>query len=380
MSIPPIRRENRVALILAATTALVTITGAHAPLPALRPAKSEVLRMAGWGQSVWIVLHSGPQVALWSTSSPSGPWKHLGWPNGMDPVQLLREPANAWAVSMDHKVYTTANAGVTWKPVPLPRLLTTHPHWAQGLQVASMGPHTLALFAWGPEAAFHSAKLLWVRSNDGHRWMQVAHSIGGPIGATARWWPHHTAATLPTSGDPAAFNLLGSHHAYLISTTPGGTFLWRTANGGVTWNPVSVVGLPRRQADQGITIDHIQWKDDIGWIAAASVQGPFLIRLTRHTAHVVTLPLRLAPGLAAAPMSTTSGVVVGQTMGYWNVLRTMDSGNTWTLFKFNQRTRPYAGLVSQIYATPHRLWAVLTQQLYTGQLNRESPWHPVTLP
>lgn len=62
------------------------------------------------------------------------------------------------------------------------------------------------------------------------------------------------------------------------------------------------------------------------------------------------------------------------------VLRTMDSGNTWTLFKFNQRTRPYTGLVSQIYATPHRLWAVLTQQLYTGQLNRESPWHPVTLP
>ncbi len=379
MSARRLGRANPAAIILAAITALIALTGAIPSVPVIRP-KPAVLQMVGSGQNVWAVIQSGSQIALWSTQGPSRSWTHLGWPRGMDPVQLVRAYSDAWAVSIANQLYTTTNGGTTWAPVPLPRLLSAHPHWAQGLRAASIGPHTLALLAWGPEAAFQSAKLLWISPNNGHSWTRVAHSIAGPLGTTVAWWPKNTEATLPTSGDPEAFKLLGSHHGYLISTTAGGPFLWKTANAGRAWAPVSVVGLPRRQEDEGVMIDNTQWKNGIGWVAVASGEGPALIRLTQTTASIVALPPRLTHSVAAAMISATSGVVVGQAMGDWELLTTTDSGKAWTSLKLDKRILPSPGPVSQIYATPQRLWVVLTGQLYTGLLSNAKAWHTIKLP
>jgi len=248
-------RKCRVAVAFAATIALVTLTGVSASVPgSAQRTQPDVLQMVGSGQNVWMVVQDGSQVALWSTQSSSGPWKHLGWPTGMDPVQLVREHADAWAVSMDNQLYATTNAGATWKSVSLPRRLTVHPHWAQGLRVAPMGSHRLALLAWGGEATFQSAKLLWMSSNNGKSWTLTAHSDAGPVGATAPWWPRKSKPTLPPYGDPVAFHMVDGCIGYLMVTTVGGSFLWETANGGTSWKHVSVRGISPSLENQGITV------------------------------------------------------------------------------------------------------------------------------
>jgi hypothetical protein len=372
--------KNRVAMILQAIIALVTVTGAGPSSPTTPLAKPAVLQIVGSGQNVWMVAQKGSQVALWSTESASAPWQRLGWPKGVHPVQLVREHRDAWAVSIENQVYATMNAGMTWKAVSLPRLLTAHPHWAQGLRVAPMGSHGLALLAWGGEAAFQSAKLLWISGNHGQSWTRVGHSVAGPVGATASWWPKTPKTGLPTTGDPVAVHMLGARTGYLIATTPGGPFLWRTTNGGTTWDPVQVLGMSQQQEDQGIMVSAAQWSDGTGWVTLSSSAGPGLIRLTRQSARMVALPPRLVGGIHASLVSAASGSVIGKVPPHWSVFTTTDGGADWQSLSLAGSILPQDEPITQTFRTPQALWIVLSGRLYAGTLTNRTTWHRVALP
>ena len=296
-------------------------------------------------------------------------------------MQLTRETSStAWMVTLSKRLYVTTDRGNAWTPVDLPVLLTRHPKWAQGLKVADSSPQTLTLLAWGPEAAFHSAKILWRSPNDGQTWTRVTHSVAGPIGATAPWWPKTPKAGLPTAGDPVTLHMLTARVGYLMATTPGGPFLWRTTNGGAAWTPVQVLGMSKRQEDQGIVVLADQWRHGTGWMTFSSTEGPGLIRLTRKSARMIALPPRLVDGISASVEGAGVGSVIGKVLPHWSVFTTIDGGFDWKSLSLVGTRLPRNGHIAQSYRTWQTLWIVLSGRLYAGTTTNSATCNQVALP
>ncbi len=377
---PKTRLLARGALTMVALAAFVSVTGATARVRSSDTSKVFVLKLAGFRNSVWVVVRAGSQVTLWSHTL-RGPWKRLKWPAGAIPMQLTRESSStAWMVTTSNHLYVSTDGGHAWKLVPLPALLTYHPKWAQGLKVSSSHPHTLTLLAWGPEAAFQSAKILWSSPNYGQTWTRVTHSAVGLIRVTASWWPKTPKTGLPTTGDPVTLHMLGVRTGYLMATTAGGPFLWRTTNGGAAWTPMQVLGMPKQQEDQGITVLAAEWSDGTGWVTLSSTEGPGLIRLTGQSARMVALPPRLVDGISASLVSAASGSVIGKVHPHWSVFTTIDGGADWQSLSLAGSILPLDGLITQTYRTPQALWIVLSGRLYAGTTTSTKTWHKVALP
>jgi len=250
-----------------------------------------------------------PEGGVWKTTNGGVTWKpifddvHIASvgavavaPSNPNVVYVGSGSQTGWSFTTGKGVYKSTDAGKTWTNVGLPKSqyiggVVVDPRNAEVVIVAALGPRLMPPVTPGPAPASESPAERGVyRSNDGGRtWTRVLPADGS-AGASDVYMDYR---------DPQiVFGLLvnGAVH--------------RSADGGLTWQPVGTRGLP-----------------DGARISAFAV----------------------APGTSGRRLYALAGTGTGRGGGNRGLYRSDDGGETWTL-----GTRQLASAGGKVYTDPQQ--------------------------
>jgi len=275
----------------------------------------------------------GPQEGLWRAEAPGGSWRRL---TGLDPYlplsgRALNAPDNLLVAGQEHGILRSTDGGETWALVCE----------RQNVQALALAPD--GLLAWAGTA---EGQLL-VSRDGGQTWQEAGVPAGGQEILSI-------AVSPAFAQDRTLF--LGTHIP-ATGNTPARVALWRSRDGGETWQQLTTQTTDARWVDIAMPIGVF---DEVASQAVLAT-GAYCLRPLRR-AKDVWISSRVDPKGAnvlsvLAIGEIDHGAVLYAATGN-GIFSSIDSGRTWQPFSEGLGADSFISIIAAANGQPEALYAL----------------------
>ncbi len=276
------------------------------------------IRLAVLVSTLLLIVPASTEAASFSTDATPSIGLSLQQPNGaaaLPPVITMVNTTSGWAFNGTHFLHTT-DGGRQWTNVT-PAGMTVHLDRSSNSSRNTVWDFQSAQSAWIAEAINLSGTVL------------LSHTVDG-----GQRWIQHTIQ-FPGISQFGAVSTLGFVNARQGWLEWGMTDLWKTENGGTSWQPAVITKGREVPPGGGGVVTFINART--GWMlwSAGGNPGPqFFLKRTINGAHSWhQVPLPFIRGLMAYGLPTFAGsaglLACTREFGGLVVLRTQNDGTRW---------------------------------------------------
>jgi photosystem II stability/assembly factor-like uncharacterized protein len=276
------------------------------------------------------------------------------------------DASNGWGLTETH-VVRTSDAGSTWldcsPDIPEPGSSVGTPYFLNNEFAWLLVPDTDEYFSRGTLYSTNDGGRNWTSVStpfgggsltfldENHGWIMADLGAGAGSQAVAIYqtsdggltWKFVSTndptregvdATLPLGGLKQDLVPLDMRNAFIggVIYAPGTVYLFRSDNGGMTWQKASLI-LPEGTEEAGVIYNRLQFFDKTDGILALTLSSSdqrLILYATRDAGdHWTQLPEEFTPGGMVEFISTLDGVIYNDG-SFW---LTQDAGQTWSMIQ-----------------------------------------------